>query len=334
MLRVEFNGVFYFYAGGVVRTRKLGNSDLELTTVGLGTWAMGGPGDLGWGPQNDADSIKTIFEALDTGINWIDTAPLYGSGHSEKIVGRAVRQMKQAPIISTKCGLLWDDKSERIFCLKKDSIKKECDDSLKRLGIDVIDLYQIHWPIPDEDVEEALEAIAGCMEKGKVRYMGVSNFSIEQIRRAQKICPVTSVQPSYSMLIRDIEDELMPFCKDNNIGIIAYSPMCRGLLTGKFNAARVAKLSAGDHRKSRPYFQEPKLSRTFELLEKLKPIAGRNNRTLAQLAVAWVLRREEITAAIVGARRPGQITETAPAGDWRLSIEDIEEIEELLENYK
>ena len=317
-----------------MRTRKLGNSDLGLTTVGLGTWAIGGPGQFGWGPQNDVDSIKTIFEAVDTGINWIDTAPLYGSGHSEKIVGKAVKQLKQRLIIATKCGLLWDDKSERIPCLKKDSIQKECDDSLTRLGIDVIDLYQIHWPIPDENVEDAAEAIARCIEKGKVRYMGVSNFNVEQIRRVQKICPVTSVQPSYNMLTRDIEGELITFCKDNNIGILAYSPMHRGLLTGKFNAARVAGLPAGDHRKNRPNFQEPKLGRTLELLEKLKPIARRNDRTLAQLAIAWVLRKEEVTAAIVGARRPGQITETAPAGDWQLNTEDIKEIEELLVSYK
>ena len=313
-----------------MRTRKLGNSDLELTTVGLGTWAIGGPGQFGWGPQNDTDSIKTIFEAVDAGVNWIDTAPLYGSGHSEKIVGKAVKQLKQTPIIATKCGLLWDNKNERIPCLKKDSIKKECEDSLKRLNVEVIDLYQMHWNQPAEDIEQGFEAMAKCVKDGKVRYIGVSNFTIEQIKMVQQIHPVTSLQPPYSMLTRDIEDELMPFCKDNNIGILAYSPMYRGLLTGKFNAARVAELPAGDHRRSRPDFQEPKLSRTLELLEKLKPIARRNSRTLAQLAIAWVLRKEEVTSAIVGARKPGQIIETAPAGDWQLNTEDIKEIEELL----
>ena len=317
-----------------MRTRKLGNSDLELTTVGLGTWAIGGPWEFGWGPQDDTDSIKTIFEAMDAGINWIDTAAIYGLGHSEIIVGKALKQMSQKPVIATKCGLCWNEQRERVPCLKSQSVLKECEDSLKRLDVEVIDLYQMHWNQPAEDIEQGFEAMAKCVKDGKVRYIGVSNFTVEQIKMVQKIHPVTSLQPTYSMIKRGIEKELLSFCKENNIGVIVYSPMQRGLLIGKFDAAKIAELPDGDSRKKNPDFQEPQLSRTLELVEKLKPIARRNSKTMAQLAIAWTLRREEVTAAIVGARKPGQITETAPAGNWQLNIEDVEEIEELLGNYK
>ena len=317
-----------------MRTRKLGNSDLELTTVGLGTWAIGGPWEFGWGPQDDTDSIKTIFEAIDAGINWIDTAPIYGHGHSEIIVGKALKQMSQKPIIATKCGLCWNEKRERIPRLKSQSVLKECEDSLKRLDVEVIDLYQMHLNQPPEDIEQAFEAMAKCVKDGKLRYIGVSNFTVEQIKMVQKIHPVTSLQPPYSMLKRGVETELLGFCKENNIGVIVYSTMQRGLLIGKFDTAKIAALPDGDHRKTNPDFQEPQLTSALELVEKLKPIAKRNNRTMAQLAITWTLRRAEVTAAIVGARRPGQITETAPAGDWQLGTEDIEEIEELLRNYK
>ena len=313
-----------------MRTRKLGNTDLELTTVGLGTWAIGGPWEFGWGPQNDDDSLKAIFEAIDAGINWIDTAPAYGCGHSEEIIGKAMKQMKQKPIIATKCGLLWNERRERIPCLKKDSVLRECENSLKRLGLEVIDLYQMHWNQPAEDIEQGFEAMAQCLKEGKVRYIGVSNFTVEQIEMIQKIHPVASLQPPYSMLKREFEKNLLSICKESNIGVVAYSPMQMGLLTGKFDAAKIAALPADDQRKAKPNFQEPQLTPTLELVEKLKPIADRNSKTLAQLAIAWVLRKEEITAAIVGARKPGQITETAPAGDWQLNAEDIKEIDELL----
>lgn len=313
-----------------MRTRKLGFSDLELTTVGLGTWAIGGPWQFGWGPQDDNDSIATILNALDAGINWIDTAPIYGLGHSEEIVGKALKQTSHKPLIATKCSLLWNQKGEKVSCLKKESIRNECHNSLKRLGVDVLDLYQIHWPQPEEDLEQAVEEIAKLAEQGKVRYFGVSNFNVEQIKRAQAILPVASVQPSYSMIHREIENELLGYCGDSNIGVVAYSPMQRGLLTGKFSKERLAALADDDHRKGHSDFQEPKFSATLELVEQLKEIANQNGITLAQLAIAWVLRTDVVTAAIVGARKFEQIIETAAASDVDLSEENIEKIEELL----
>lgn len=313
-----------------MRTRKLGYTDLELTTVGLGTWAMGGPWLYGWGPQDDGEAVDAILTALEKGINWIDTAPIYGLGHSEELVGRALKQTSQKPLIATKCGLLWSEQDQRIPCLKADSIRRECHTSLKKLGVDVIDLYQMHWPQPDEDVEEGWGEMARLVEEGKVRYIGVSNYDVEQIKRAQKIAPVASLQPPYSMLHREAEDELLSYCSENNIGVVAYSPMQRGLLTGKFSRERFDALASDDHRRKSPDFLEPQFAATLQFVDELRPIAERNGRTLAQLAVSWVLRRPEVTAAIVGARRPQQITETAPASDWNLSEEDIEAIEKLL----
>jgi aryl-alcohol dehydrogenase-like predicted oxidoreductase len=313
-----------------MQIRKLGNTDLELTTVGLGTWALGGPWQFGWGPQDDDEALVAIQASLEAGINWIDTAPAYGLSHSEELVGKVLKQTKQKPIIATKCGLLWNDKGEKVTCLKAESIRKECHDSLERLGIDVIDLYQIHWPDPDEDIEQAWEEMAKLAEEGKIRYIGVSNFNVEQIKRAQKIHPVTSLQPPYSMIHREVEDELLPYCAQNNIGVVAYSPMQRGLLTGKFSPERLSALPLDDHRRRNPDFHEPQFTATLELVEQLKPIAELNGKTLAQLSLSWVLRRPEVTAAIAGARRSEQILETAPASDWDLSEEDIEQIEKLL----
>ncbi len=313
-----------------MQTRKLGCTDLELTTVGLGTWAMGGPWEFGWGPQDDDEAIAAILAGLEAGINWIDTAPAYGLGHSEELVKQALEQVSDIPLIATKCGILWNEKKEKLTCLKRQSIRDECNASLKRLGVETIDLYQMHWPDPDEDMEEAWEEMTRLHEEGKARYIGVSNFSVEQVKRAQKIHPVASLQPPYSMLHRKAEDELLDYCAQNNIGVVAYSPMQRGLLTGKFSAERLAALAPDDHRKRHRDFQEPQLSATLELVEGLKRIAERNGRTCAQLALSWVLRRPEVTAAIAGARRPEQIVETAPASDWKLSEEDIEEIEQLL----
>ena len=312
-----------------MQTKRLGYTDLNLTTVGLGTWAIGGPWQFGWGLQDDAQSIATISEALEAGINWIDTAPIYGCGHSEEIVGKALKETSYKPFVATKCSLLWNEKREKRSCLKAGSIRQECHDSLERLGVDVIDLYQIHWAVPDEDIEEAVEEMAKLAEQGKIRYIGLSNFNLEQIKRAQNIHPIASLQPPYSMLHRDIE-ELLPYCLENEIGVVAYSPMQRGLLTGKFTHKHLEQLAPDDHRLKNADFLEPKFSATLELVEKLRPIAERNNKTLAQLAISWVLRRKEITAAIVGARKPGQITETVAAADWNLCSEEIEQIEELL----
>ena len=311
-------------------TRQLGNTGLKLSTVGLGTWAIGGPWEFGWGPQDDSQAIAAILGALDEGINWIDTAPIYGFGHSEELVAKALKETSEKPFIATKCGLLWNEKGEKTSCLKYQSIIDECHASLKRLGIETIDLYQIHWPLPEEDLEQACQAMAELKKQGKIRYIGVSNFSVEQIKIAQSVTEVNSLQPPYSMLHREVEKELLPYCTENNIGVIAYSPMQRGLLTGKFSPERLAALPDDDHRKRNRDFQEPGFSATLELVEQLKPIAERNGKTLAQLAISWVLRRPEVTAAIVGARRPDQIKETALAGDWNPSKQDIDEIEKLL----
>lgn len=313
-----------------MQTRQLGTTDMQLTTVGLGTWALGGPWEYGWGPQDDEEALGAILEALDLGINWIDTAPAYGLGHSEELVGRALRQTTHRPYIATKCGILWNEKKEKVVHLKRDSIRRECHDSLRRLGVERIDLYQMHWPDPDPDIEEAWEEMARLVEEGKVRYIGVSNYSVAQMERVAKIHPIASLQPPYSMLRRDAERELLGYCAKHGIGVVVYSPMQRGLLTGKFNAERLAALAPDDHRRRAPEFQEPQFSATMELVDGLKGIAERNGRTVAQLAVSWVLRRPEVTAAIVGARRPGQIAETAPASDGNLGTEDLEEIERLL----
>lgn len=313
-----------------MQTRQLGKTDMRLTTVGLGTWAMGGPWEYGWGPQDDEEAVASILEALDQGINWIDTAPAYGLGHSEELLGRALRQTKHKPYIATKCGILWNDKREKVVHLKRDSVRRECHDSLRRLGVERIDLYQMHWPDPEPDIEEAWEEMARLAEEGKLRYIGVSNFSVRQMERVAKIHPISSLQPPYSMLHREAERDLLGYCAQHGIGVIVYSPMQRGLLTGAFSRERLAALAPDDHRRRAPEFQEPQFGATLELVEGLKKIARRNGKSVSQLAVSWVLRRSEVTAAIVGARRPGQIAETAPASDWNLGKKDIEEIEKLL----
>ena len=315
-----------------MQTRKLGYSDLNITNIGLGTWAIGGGGwKFAWGPQDDKESIAAIHKAIDIGINWIDTAALYGLGHSEIVVGKAIKDMKKNPIIATKCCRCWDEKRKIFNSLKKESIRSEVEASLKRLRVDVIDLYQIHWPIPDEDIEEGWETIANLIKEGKIRYGGVSNFSVEQLKRIQPIHPIASLQPPYSMLDRGVEEGLLDYCKKNNIGVICYSPMYKGLLTGKFSKERVANLPNDDHRRKNMQFQEPQLSVNLQLVEALRPIAEKNNITLAQLALAWVLRKKEVTAAIVGARSQSQIQETAASGDVKLTEDDIKTIEKLLD---
>ncbi|MCS7219877.1 MAG: aldo/keto reductase [Anaerolineae bacterium] len=315
-----------------MQTRQLGYTDLHLTTIGLGAWAIGGGGwAYGWGPQDDADSIATIQRALDLGINWIDTAAVYGLGHSEEIVGQAIAGRRDKVIIATKCGLVWDEGSTVPYGrLKADSVRRELEASLRRLKTDYVDLYQIHWPNPDEDIEEAWSTIADLIREGKVRYGGVSNFSVAQLQRVQPIHPVASLQPPYSMIRREVEAELLPYCAAHRIGVIVYSPMQSGLLTGKVTREWVQRLPEDDWRRRNSHFQEPELSVNLRLVEGLRRIAERNGRTVAQLAIAWVLRRPEVTAAIVGARKPSQIEETAPAADWTLSSEDIAEIDALL----
>jgi aryl-alcohol dehydrogenase-like predicted oxidoreductase len=291
----------------------------------------GGDWKFGWGPQDDAQSVRTIHEAVDLGVNWLDTAPVYGLGHCETIVGRALKELKgRRPILSTKCERCWDEERQIIPRLKRASIRREIEDSLRRLGVDVIDMYQIHWPQPDEDIEEGWAAIAELVKEGKVRWAGVSNFSVAQLKRLQPIHPVAFLQPPYSLLNRGIEAEIIPYCEANGIGLIPYSPMQKGLLSGKVTQAWVDALPASDHRRADPQFNEPLLSRNIALNAGLRLIATRLGTTPAELAIAWVLRQPRVTSAIVGARKPGQFTETIGGGRLTLTPAVIAEIEGLL----
>ncbi|MCK4577410.1 MAG: aldo/keto reductase [Candidatus Marinimicrobia bacterium] len=312
--------------------RRLGNTELELSTIGFGAWAIGG-GDyaFGWGDQDDDESIRAIHGALDLGVNWIDTAPVYGLGRSEEVVGRALKGRRDAAIIATKCSLLWDGERKIYNSLKAHSIRREVEESLGRLGTDYIDLYQIHWPNPENEIEEGWDAIGELIKTGKIRYAGVSNFNAEQMDRAAAIHPVASLQPPYSMLRRDIEKEILPYCRENNIGVVAYSPMQNGLLTGKFSLERLARLPDNDFRRNSPSFQSPQVEVNLTLVDKLGEIASGSGYTVAQLAIAWVLRRQEVTSAITGTRKPHQIEETIIAGEWQLDKWTIQQVDALVD---
>jgi len=315
--------------------KTLGNSDLTITPVGIGTWAIGGEGTFGWGPQDDAQSIAAIRRGVESGINWIDTAPVYGLGHSEKVVARALKDLGSSarPLVFTKCSLVWDKDKNVDHVLKADSIKKEVDASLKRLETEVLDLCQIHWAsFPPggaaPDIEEAWTALADLIVQGKIRHIGVSNFNVSQLKRAQSIAPITSLQPPYSMLMREVEDEILPFCKQHNIGVIVYSPMHNGLLSGGMTHERIAELPESDWRLNfNPAFKEPRLSRNLELVELLRSVGERHGRSAGEVAIAWTLRHQAVTGSIVGARRAEQVDGFVGAMDFRLSESEIVEIE-------
>ena len=314
-----------------MQTRKLGNSDLMITPVGFGAWAIGGAGyDFGWGPQDDADSIAAIHRALELGVNWIDTAAVYGIGRSEEVVARALKEWRGSrPYVFTKCAMRWDAKGSVSKVHTADSIRQECEDSLRRLQTDVIDLYQIHWP-PENDgpeLEESWQTLAGLQKEGKVRWIGVSNHSVEQIKRLEKIAPVTSDQPPYSLLRRKIETDLLPHCEQRGIGVIVYSPMLSGLLTGAMTRERAANLPADDWRTRNPEFREPKLSKNLELVERLRAVGARYGRTPGEVAIAWTLRLPAVTGAIVGARNAKQTEGVMRAGELKLTPQDLAEIE-------
>ena len=314
-----------------MQTRKLGYTDLDLTTVGFGAASIGGGRDYANRHRDDAEGIATVHAALDLGINWIDVAPKYGNGHGEELVGRALAERSERVIVATKCGNREHADGSGYRSLKAESIREEVELSLHRLNVDVIDLYQIHHPRPDKEIEEGWSTIADLIKEGKIRYGGVSNFTPDQLSRVQAIHPVASLQPVYSMLMRDIEVELLDYCTANDIGVIPYSPMQSGLLTGKFTREYIDALPANDWRKRyQRAFREPNLTANLALVEKLRPIAARYGRPLGQLAIAWTLRRPDITAVIVGARRPSQIEESAPAGDWALPDDVLAEIAQLL----
>jgi aryl-alcohol dehydrogenase-like predicted oxidoreductase len=313
---------------------RLGNSDMQITRVGFGAWAIGGSGwEFGWGSQEDADSIAAIHKSLEIGVNWIDTAAIYGLGHSEEVVARAVKDWHGArPYVFTKCGMRRDEKGKVIRVLKRESILQECEDSLRRLQTDVIDLYQIHWPPEDNGpgLEEAWQTMADLQKQGKVRWIGVSNFSVDQIKRAVKIAPVTSGQPPYALIRRQIEQDLLPYCEQRGIGVIVYSPMASGLLTGGMTRERAEHLPPDDWRSRNPEFREPKLSKNLELVERLKAVGARYGVVPGAVAVAWTLRLPAVTGAIVGARNAKQAAGVMRAGDLKLTPQDIAEIEAVV----
>ena len=308
--------------------KRLGNSDLELTPIGIGAWAMGGGGwAFAWGPQDDRQSIAAIHEALDRGVNWIDTAAIYGLGHSEEVVAQALKGRAKRPYVFTKCERTWNDKGEIIACLKADSLRRECEASLRRLKVDVIDLYQMHWPQPPEDIEEGWSMLAKLRAEGKVRWIGVSNFTELQIERCLEIAPVTSLQPPYSAISPEVAQETLPYCQQRNIGVIVYSPMKSGLLTGTMTRERIAALPQDDFRRRALAFQEPQLTRNLELADILRAIGERHGRTAGEVAIAWTLNNPAVTAAIVGMRSPEQVSGVIGAMEFRLNEDEIGEIE-------
>ena len=312
---------------------RFGKTDLQITPVGFGAWAIGGSGwRAAWGPQDDGEAVGAIQRAVELGVNWVDTAAVYGLGHSEELVAWALKGFPDSdrPYVFTKCSLVWDEAADISNILKKDSVKRECEDSLERLQTDVIDLYQIHWPRPDEDVEEGWEALSELKDEGKVRHIGVSNFDANQMGRANGIAPVETLQPPYNMLRRGVEDEILPYARENDIGVIVYSPMASGLLTGRMTRERVENMPSDDWRRNNEQFNDPRLSQNLELVEKLREVGERHDKSPAEVAISWTLRHPAVSAAIVGGRRPDQVDGIVGAADFRLSDDEVEEIEASL----
>jgi len=309
--------------------RILGNSDLKISPLGFGAWAVGGEWKFGWGPQSDDDSIAAIHRAIELGMNWIDTAAVYGLGHSEEVVRKALADWSVSrPYVFTKCGMLWDATGKIDYSLRADSIRKECEASLLRLGVETIDLYQIHWTA--DELEETLEGWSTMTElkrEGKVRWIGVCNATVDEMKAMNEIAPITSLQPPYSLVKRAVENDQLPWSMDHNVGTIVYSPMGSGLLTGAMSRERLENLPQGDWRRSNPEFQEPKLSANLALADRLKTVGARHGRTAAEASLAWVLRRPEVTGAIVGARNACQIDGLIHGADLKLSTAEIAEIE-------
>ena len=310
-----------------MKTKRLGNSDLFITPIGFGAWAIGGSGwEFGWGEQDDKASVEAIHRALELGVNWIDTAAVYGMGHSEEVVATALRTWSgPRPYVFTKCGLRWDEQGYVYRDLNANSIRRECEDSLRRLEVDVIDLYQIHWPT--DALEEGWRTMAQLQKEGIVRWIGVSNFGVAELRRAQKIAPITSIQPPYSLVRREVEQEILPYCRSTGRGVIVYSPMASGLLTGAMTRERAASLPASDWRSRDVEFQEPKLSKNLALVERLRKVGERHGRPPGQVAIAWTLRNPAVNGAIVGARNAKQVEGNVGAADLWLTPEEIAEIE-------
>ena len=312
--------------------RRFGSTGMEITPIGFGSWAIGGENwSHGWGPQDDNKAVEAIERALEYGINWIDTAAVYGLGHSEELVAKALQGRAEKPYIFTKCSLVWDSSRQITNSLKRDSLWRECEASLMRLKTDIIDLYQIHWPSPEEDIEMGWRTMAELKEEGLVKHIGVSNFDIEQMKRAQAIAPVESLQPPYSMLRRGIEKEILPFCMEQDIGVIVYSPMLSGMLSGNMTRERALNLPESDWRRNNKEFQEPRLRYNLELVEFLRTIGKKHGASPGEVAVAWTLRHPGVTAAIVGGRSSEQVEGTIGAAELRLAREETDAIEECLE---
>jgi aryl-alcohol dehydrogenase-like predicted oxidoreductase len=311
-----------------MKTTRLGRTGLEISRVGFGAWALGGGNwDWGWGEQDDEESVAAIHHALELGVNWIDTAAQYGFGHSEAVVGRALEGLEERPFVFTKGGQPEGPGRKTLQTLKRDSLRREVEGSLSRLGVDAIDLYQIHWPIPDEEIEEGWTTLAEFKEEGLVRHIGVSNFDVPQLKRAQAIAPVETLQPPYSLIDRAVEEEVLPFCEQEGIGVIVYSPMASGLLTGKMTRERIESLPDDDWRRESERFQEPQLSQHLELVERLKRVAERHGVSPGAVAVAWTLRNPAVDGAITGFRRPDQVDPIVVAGELELTDEDVAELE-------
>ncbi len=312
-----------------MQTRALGNSDLNITPIGFGAWAIGGDWQFGWGAQDDAQSIAAIHRALERGVNWIDTAPVYGLGHSEEIVARALQEWNGArPYVFTKCGMLWNDKGEISYSLHADSIRLECEASLRRLRADVLDLYQVHWTA--DDLNETIEGwttLAALQKEGKVRWIGLSNASVEEMQKLQSIAHITSLQPPYSLIRRDVEAAQLPWCRREKVGVIVYSPMASGLLTGAMTRERIASLPKNDWRNRNDQFQEPKLSEHLKTVERLRTVGARHGRTPGETAIAWALHNPAVTGAIVGARNAKQVDGIVGAMDFRLTPGEVAAVE-------
>jgi aryl-alcohol dehydrogenase-like predicted oxidoreductase len=315
-----------------MENKRLGNSDMHITPMGFGAWAIGGGNwEYAWGPQDDKESIFAIQRGLDLGMNWIDTAAVYGLGHSEEIVAKALKGMGGTkPYLFTKCSLVWDEQREINSSLKAASIRQELENSLRRLNVEAIDLYQIHWPDPEDEIEEGWATLSKLKEEGKIRYIGVSNFSVEQMQRVMQIAPITSLQPPYSLINRGIEAEILPFCEANNIGVINYSAMQSGLLTGAMTKERVDNFPEDDWRRRETDYQEPRLSRHLKLADLLEKIGKKHDKSAGEVAIAWTLRLSAITGAIVGFRRPSQVDGLIGAMEFRLTQDEITEIEAWL----
>jgi aryl-alcohol dehydrogenase-like predicted oxidoreductase len=316
-----------------MQTVKFGKTGMAITPIGFGAWAIGGGGwAAAWGPQDDDEAVGAIRRAVELGVNWVDTAAVYGLGHSEELVAQALKSVPESerPYVFTKCSLVWDGGGDISNVLEKNSVKRECEESLRRLQTDVIDLYQIHWPRPDEYIEEGWEAMAELKDEGKVRHIGVSNFDVSQMERIGEIAPVETLQPPYNMLNRGVEEEILPYCGENDIGVIVYSPMRSGLLTGKMTPERVANLPSDDWRRNAQDFQEPRLSRNLELVELLEEIGADHGLSPGEVAIAWTLRHPAVTAAIVGGRRPDQVDGIIGAAELRLSEDELDRIESFL----